>query len=169
MIADIHEPNIFCPGPIHIISNSKNSTVVVNWTQPAYIENSGVEVNITCIPPSGSIFQPGDTQVVCSGVDVSGNEGSCTTLISVICRYSMFPCLIKLHFAIRVGFNHFLIFLYLPVGILIPLGAIKMRINLFETKLIVFVFKRRLVYCLNSSCLPEQSNYCFIRQWHVYK
>lgn len=73
-MTDVEAPVILnIPADITEILDSSSSTVVVTWTEPSAIDNSG-EVTLTSSHASGSAFPVGDTTVTYTAVDGSSNE-----------------------------------------------------------------------------------------------
>jgi hypothetical protein len=57
---------------------------VVNFTPPAAYDNCGNSVQVTCNPPSGSVFGPGSQLINCTAVDSSGNSNQCSFTLTVL-------------------------------------------------------------------------------------
>ncbi len=56
----------------------------VSWDDPDVTDNLGNDVDVVCVPQSGSVFQNANTETVtCTATDDAGNEASCTFLVSV--------------------------------------------------------------------------------------
>jgi len=64
-------------------ATSLNSTIV-NYTAPIATDIVSGVLNTTCIKPSGSAFNLGNTTVTCSAIDSSGNLASQSFVISVV-------------------------------------------------------------------------------------
>ena len=62
---------VVCEGPVY-------------FSTPVAADNCGNLANVTCNPPSGSIFGPGDQRITCTAVDTSGNSNQCTFTLTVV-------------------------------------------------------------------------------------
>ena len=83
--ADKEQPKItHCPTNRTVETDLGKPTAVVEWEAPNATDNSGKVVNVSCIPPSGSHFNIGQTGVECKVVDSSGNKGTCGFNVTVI-------------------------------------------------------------------------------------
>jgi alpha-tubulin suppressor-like RCC1 family protein len=57
----------------------------VNFPTPVAINNCcGTNITVTCTPPSGSVFPPGETTVVCQAADCEGHTNTVTFKVDVI-------------------------------------------------------------------------------------
>jgi len=56
----------------------------VYFTTPSAYDNCGKSVRVTCNPPSGSVFGPGDQVISCTAVDSSGNTNQCSFILTVL-------------------------------------------------------------------------------------
>jgi hypothetical protein len=57
---------------------------VVSYTPPVASDAVDGDVVVTCSPPSGSVFDLGETEVTCTADDTHGNEASVTFLVRVL-------------------------------------------------------------------------------------
>ena len=55
---------------------------MVTWEDLQAADNSG-DVFVTCVPPSGTHFEIGQTTVTCNAADGSGNKKTCNFQINV--------------------------------------------------------------------------------------
>ena len=62
---------IVCEGPVY-------------FPTPLAADNCGNSVKVTCNPPSGSVFGPGDQTITCTAVDASGNSNQCSFTLTVL-------------------------------------------------------------------------------------
>lgn len=62
---------ILCEGP-------------VDFTVPTAADNCDSSVAVTCTPPPGSVFGPGNYTIVATAVDSSGNSNSCSFTLTVL-------------------------------------------------------------------------------------
>jgi len=65
------------------------TAMVVNYPAPSANDRCS-SVNVTCNPPSGSVFPAGTTTVQCTAHDTSGNEASCSFTVTVDTTSSTF-------------------------------------------------------------------------------
>ena len=56
----------------------------VNFTTPSACDNCGNPVKVTCNPPSGTVFGPGDQTITCTAVDAGGNTNECSFTLTVL-------------------------------------------------------------------------------------
>ena len=73
-----------CPANQTINTIQSLSTATVVWADPEATDNSGITPTVTCSLKSGSDFQIGQTEVVCTARDPSGNQATCIFIIEVI-------------------------------------------------------------------------------------
>jgi hypothetical protein len=57
---------------------------VVDFHSPMAADNCDGSVVVTCTPPSGSLFGPGDHLITCTAVDHSGNSNQCSFTLTVL-------------------------------------------------------------------------------------
>jgi hypothetical protein len=74
-VNDTEPPQIQCPTNIVKSLELGKTNAVVTWTIEASDNVAGV--NVTCLPPSGSVFPKGSTAVNCTARDLAGNAASC--------------------------------------------------------------------------------------------
>ncbi|XP_033628819.1 tyrosine-protein phosphatase 10D-like [Asterias rubens] len=78
---DTIAPNAtFANCPADVLTND----AVVNFTEPT-ASDGGVDLNVSCDPPSGSTFTQNNTNVTCTATDAAGNEAEefCVFLVTV--------------------------------------------------------------------------------------
>ena len=68
--------------PDGIEANATSNETRVAYTPTATDKVTG-NVTVTCVPPSGSRFEVGDTNVTCSAVDGAGNRASRSFIVTV--------------------------------------------------------------------------------------
>jgi hypothetical protein len=56
----------------------------VSFTTPLAADNCDDSVTVTCDPPSGSVFGPGDHTITTTAVDSSGNSNTCSFTLTVL-------------------------------------------------------------------------------------
>ncbi|MDB6035832.1 MAG: hypothetical protein JWM16_6170, partial [Verrucomicrobiales bacterium] len=79
---DTQPPVINCPTNIFILCAKANGTKVA-YTVTA-TDNCDPTPTITCLPPSGSFFGIGCTNVTCVAVDDAGNSSTCTFKVCLL-------------------------------------------------------------------------------------
>ena len=77
-------PPEFDQFPVDIVMEAMaDGTVVVTFVATAS-DSSGIAPTVTCVPPSGSVFQVGTTSVTCAATDAAGNSISQTFDVTVV-------------------------------------------------------------------------------------
>lgn len=82
-VIDTQAPTIVCPG--NIIANTVNAgdaSVAITFAAPTAADNCP-GVSVACVPPSGSFFPRGTTNVTCTATDAASNQASCTFTVKV--------------------------------------------------------------------------------------
>jgi T5SS/PEP-CTERM-associated repeat protein len=82
IVVDATPPTISCPANIVTNAPQGQSSVVVNFPNPAVVDNCGL-VSTNFLPPSGSLFSFGVTPVTCTVTDTSGNTNTCSFSVTV--------------------------------------------------------------------------------------
>ena len=82
---DEEMPNITCPGPIKVTTETNLPSATVSWPEPDATDNSG-DVTVKLISPgsNGGTFNIGETNVSYRAVDDAGNPNSCIVVVRVI-------------------------------------------------------------------------------------
>lgn len=75
-------PSIVCPADLLVTTDGQRPRVV-NFPDPQAADNCTGQVQVLCVPPSGSTFPPGTTLINCTAVDASGNTASCRFNVTV--------------------------------------------------------------------------------------
>jgi hypothetical protein len=70
------------PGNITVTATGP-SGAVVTWPSPTAFDIVDLNVPVTCVPPSGSVFSVGTTTVTCSASDVRGNTSQESFTVTV--------------------------------------------------------------------------------------
>ncbi|WP_291548548.1 SBBP repeat-containing protein [Clostridium sp. HMP27] len=83
IVLDLQPPVITCPGNMTIVIPSGQSSTVVNFTVTA-VDNCDDDINVISIPPSGSSFPVGITEVTCTATDLYGNTESSSFNITIV-------------------------------------------------------------------------------------
>jgi Bacterial surface protein, Ig-like domain/HYR domain/Domain of unknown function DUF11 len=90
-VVDTTPPSIDCP-TIPVVEllapNSTDTTKIVNYTVVA--TDACSSASVVAVPPPGSVFPLGDTQVSITATDAAGNSSVCTFTVSVHYNYSGF-------------------------------------------------------------------------------
>jgi hypothetical protein len=81
--ADTTPPTIQCPDNMMVWTCGTNS-VAVNYPAPAAADTQSTNVNVVCVPPSGSLFPPGLTLVSCTATDDCTNSTACSFQVRVV-------------------------------------------------------------------------------------
>jgi len=79
---DTLPPVINCPSNIYQLCVKPNGSKI-NYTVTA-TDNCDTFVVVTCVPPSGSLFHPGCSNVVCTATDSAGNTSTCTFRVCLL-------------------------------------------------------------------------------------
>jgi hypothetical protein len=81
-VVDTTPPAITCPTDLTLECTGSNGAqaLFIATATDAYDTN----VSANCSPPSGSVFALGNTPVVCSAVDASGNSNGCSFVVTVV-------------------------------------------------------------------------------------
>lgn len=87
-VQDLTPPTITCPPSRTVPAHQDGSPVQVEWAAPVADDNDydgGItrQLNITTVPPSGSLFSLGQTRVIASAIDMSGNMALCSFNVTV--------------------------------------------------------------------------------------
>ncbi|MCZ6793866.1 MAG: HYR domain-containing protein, partial [Planctomycetota bacterium] len=98
-VVDTQAPTIVCPLDITVECAAPSGTRVL-FDVPA-TDACDASPAVTCVPPSGTIFPPGLTSVLCTATDASGNQAQCT--FSVLVRDTTPPRLTCPQGPITVG------------------------------------------------------------------
>jgi hypothetical protein len=80
-VTDETDPVIDCPDDI-TVNGGATCSAVVTYT-PTATDNCPGAVSVVCMPPSGSSFPLGTTEVCCTATDVSGNTAECCFNVTV--------------------------------------------------------------------------------------
>ncbi|MCP5518873.1 MAG: HYR domain-containing protein [Verrucomicrobiales bacterium] len=81
VLADTEPPVISCPE--RRVLEAMGPAGALAFFNVNAVDNSGGPVTVTCSPPSGSWFPPGETTVTCEAVDACGNRARCAFAIVV--------------------------------------------------------------------------------------
>ena len=82
-VSDIERLGISCPSNITVTASAGNCSPVVTFPTPTVIDNCP-GATISCVPPSGSSFPLGVTNVLCTAVDAQGVQATCGFTVNVI-------------------------------------------------------------------------------------
>ncbi|HYG24861.1 MAG TPA: serine hydrolase [Verrucomicrobiae bacterium] len=75
-------PTIECPATIVAYATS-DAGAVVDYPLPAVTDDGDPAPALSCTPPPGSMFDPGNTTVTCTAVDACGNVATCSFVVEV--------------------------------------------------------------------------------------
>jgi len=76
-------PVLHCPEDLRGWTCSGESAAPVSYVVPA-VDNCDTNVEVICVPPSGSFFPMGTNVVHCRGFDSSGNGDTCSFAVVVV-------------------------------------------------------------------------------------
>jgi hypothetical protein len=79
---DPQPPVAICPNDTTVATDPGDSVAVVEFE--ATVTDNCPQAQIFCIPPSGTMFPIGVTEVTCIGVDAGGNSDNCNFFITVV-------------------------------------------------------------------------------------
>ena len=80
---DFANPDVTCPDDITLPVSPGTTSREVTFPNATATDNSGQTSLVSVVPPSGSTFPIGTTDVRFVFVDPSGNEGSCTFSVTI--------------------------------------------------------------------------------------
>jgi hypothetical protein len=83
VVIDEAPPALVCPSSMTVECEGPDGTRV-DYPTPMANDACDAQPNVVCTPPSGSLFPPGQTEVVCRSKDAAGNETQCTFTIIVV-------------------------------------------------------------------------------------
>ncbi|MBI4600868.1 MAG: HYR domain-containing protein, partial [Planctomycetes bacterium] len=81
-VVDVTPPSLVCPPDVTAECESPGGAVVT-YPIPTATDACDAKPAVDCVPPPGSLFPMGQTEVVCTARDMSGNEMTCTFLVTV--------------------------------------------------------------------------------------
>jgi len=84
-VIDDQLPTITCPELNAVSADIGASSATVKWSAPVTADND-VVAQVVATPTSGSDFPLGDTVVTLTAVDASGNNVSCTFVVTVLAQ-----------------------------------------------------------------------------------
>lgn len=81
---DTTPPEITCPDDFTVYVNPGETEAVATFEVTSTDDVSAPEdIVIVCEPASGSTFQLGDTEVICTATDEAGNQATCSFIVTV--------------------------------------------------------------------------------------
>jgi len=83
IVADTNAPVITCPLNIVVWTCNPNG-VAVNYPMPGATDDYDPTPAVFCTPPSGSVFPPGTTTVICEAFDDCRNRNRCAFDVTVL-------------------------------------------------------------------------------------
>ncbi|MCX6923809.1 MAG: HYR domain-containing protein, partial [Verrucomicrobia bacterium] len=81
-IRDLELPSVNCPSNI-VANTDPGQCSKSNVTFTATATDNCPGVTVSCLPPSGSMFQKGVTTVKCTATDAAGNTNSCSFTVTI--------------------------------------------------------------------------------------
>lgn len=82
VVIDTTPPNVSCPSNL-VVEFSSDGGAVVNFS-PVPVDNCDPSPSLVSLPPSGSTFPIGLTEVNCSATDASSNSSMCSFTVTVV-------------------------------------------------------------------------------------
>jgi hypothetical protein len=82
-VVDTTAPRLVCPPNIKVQCSSPEGTLV-DYPIPVANDACDGQPPVRCVPPPGSLFPLGETEVACTSVDRSGNETRCSFVVQVV-------------------------------------------------------------------------------------
>jgi WD40 repeat protein/PKD repeat protein len=79
---DIIKPTLVVPPPLTVKTTSQSGEQVKYSV--SVTDNFNDPIQLTCTPPSGSVFAVGDTTVTCTATDLAGNVATNSFVVSVV-------------------------------------------------------------------------------------
>ncbi len=80
-VVDTAPPTITCPTNIIVLSATN---VVVEYA-PIAADTCDPDVRVSCVPPSGTAFAPGTTNLIqCVAIDACGHSNTCTFTVAIV-------------------------------------------------------------------------------------
>lgn len=81
-VTDVERITIVCPSNVSVTAPSGQCSPPVNFVAPSVIDNCP-GANFSCVPPSGSSFPLGVSNVICTAVDAKGIQATCGFTVTV--------------------------------------------------------------------------------------
>jgi hypothetical protein len=81
IVCPTNGPTITCPP--NVVAECTGGLTPVTYTVTA-VDSSGAPLPVTCVPPSGTGFRLGNSNVVCTATDSGGRSSSCTFIVRVV-------------------------------------------------------------------------------------
>ena len=82
-LADTEPPSIQCPEDISQTILTGQQCTEVTWQIPSVSDNSGQDVTVTSVPPSGTCFSDMASVVTVTASDPSNNMNTCTFVVII--------------------------------------------------------------------------------------
>ena len=64
-------------------TDPSKSTAMVIWSDPSAMDTNGKDLEVMCMPPSGSEFEIGHTEVTCIAESDKGEELACKFFVTI--------------------------------------------------------------------------------------
>ncbi|MCI0485037.1 MAG: HYR domain-containing protein [Blastocatellia bacterium] len=81
-VNDSQAPTITCPANVMASAPAGQNATIVNFPPPVVADNMP-GITVACVPPSGSSFPVGVTNVTCTATDAAGNAAVCGFTVTV--------------------------------------------------------------------------------------
>ncbi len=82
-VVDEVAPELICP-PTMMVQCDREGGALVEYDLPVSNDACDGQPPVECVPPSGTIFPLGETEVVCTSTDSSGNSTQCSFVVNVV-------------------------------------------------------------------------------------
>ena len=74
---------LVCPANREKFTDPNKSTAMVLWKDPSVKDVNGKDLDVLCMPTSGSEFRIGKREVVCMAGDGKGENSTCTFFVNI--------------------------------------------------------------------------------------
>ena len=74
---------LICPANRKRSTDPGKSTAMVVWKDPSVMDTTGRDLEVMCMPPSGSAFPIGKTEVRCTVTNSKDEELACTFYVHI--------------------------------------------------------------------------------------
>jgi uncharacterized repeat protein (TIGR01451 family) len=81
-VNDVQPINIVCPPSLSITASPGQCSPIVSFPAPTVVDNCPGS-QVTCVPPSGTSFPLGTTNVICTARDATGGQATCGFTVTV--------------------------------------------------------------------------------------
>ena len=89
LFLDNQSPILICPVNQTLETDLRQPTAAAVWDNPLVTDNAKISPSVTCNANSGSLFEIGQTNVLCEAWDSNGNYATCTFTIDVKSKFGI--------------------------------------------------------------------------------